>query len=618
MSGLSLDLEKENIDKLKELFPAAVEEGKIDFDMLRSLLGDEVDDSREKYQFTWNGKAKAIKLAQTPSSATLRPCNNEKKSKNWNNTENLYIEGDNLEVLKQLQKTYYGKIRMIYIDPPYNTGTDFVYHDNFEDSLKNYKEVTNQKSSKIESSGKIHTKWLNMIYPRLKIARDLLSEEGIIFISIDDNEYSNLKKICDEIFGEQHFVSNIVWQSTIGSNTGENTIITVTENILCYSKTNNPIINKEKFINDGKMTYKDEYFERRGYYALYKLDSTRQASHYSDALNYPIECPDGTIQYPGGETFKQDGWNYLWSKNKVEWGLNNGYIVFKKNGEKWTIYNKRYELVDNNDNFINRGTLFKNLILSSFCTTSTGSKDVSSLFGEKTPFDYPKPVKLLKKLCELGTNANDIVLDFFSGSATTADAIMQLNQTDGGKRKFILIQVPEIVPNDSQAKRLGYATIADVGEERIRRAGKRIKEEHPEANIDAGFRVFKLDSSNMQNTYYNPAEVMQSLLDQTIDNIKPDRTAEDLLFQVMLELGIELSADIQEKNIRNKKVYVVNGNDIIACFDDNISNEAITEIAKQNPLYAVFKDKSFATDSVGINNEQIFKTYSPATIIKVI
>lgn len=656
----SMDKVQGNIEKIKELFPNTVTEvlrdGKpmlaVDFDVLKQELADTLIDERElRYQFTWPDKQKSVLLANTPINKTLRPCKEE--SVDFDNTQNLYIEGDNLEVLKLLQETYLGKIKMIYIDPPYNTGNDFVYNDDFsQDSDKytqnsgQFDEQGNRLVQNTESNGRFHTDWLNMIYPRLRLAKDLLSDDGVIFISIDDNEVDNLKKVCNEIFGESNFIANIVWQSTVGSNTGENVIITVTENILCYAKSSEKTINKEKFVNDGKMRLQDEYFAMRGYYALDKLDSMRQASHYSEALNYAIECPDGTLRYPGGKNYKQDKWNYLWSKSKVEWGIKSGFIVFKQVGNEWAIYNKRYELVDNSNNKTDRGSLFKNLVLSSYCTTATGSKDIQSVFDNNAPFDYPKPIKLISKFCELGCNRDSIVLDFFSGSATTAHAVMQLNAEDSGNRKFIMVQLPEVCDEKSEAYKAGYKNICEIGKERIRRAGKKIKEELGLRNegLDTGFRVLKLDSSNMKDVYYKPEQYTQSLLSAFEDNIKEDRSPLDLLFQVMLELGKPLSAKIEQKELglRNQeletiapnsstapnpypltpnpsyKIFIVDDNDLIACFDNNITDEVVKAIAQLKPLYAVFRDSSLSNDSTAVNFDQIFATYSPNTTRKVL
>lgn len=626
-----------NLEKLSRAFPEVItetmgEDGKIkrvaDFEKLKMLLGDSAAERpQEFYEFTWPGKNEAIFEAAKATTKTLRPCPEE--SKNWDTTQNLYIEGDNLEALKILQESYLGKVKMIYIDPPYNTGKDFVYRDNFQKSAEEGKadetvrdeETDNNLFQNTESNGRFHSDWCSMIYPRLKLARDLLRDDGVIFISIDDNEVHNLRKICDEIFGESNFVANIVWQSTIGSNTGENTITTVTENILCYSRTKNKTINKEKFVNDGKMRFSDSHFETRGHYALDKLDSIRQSSHYSDALNYPITCPDGRIRYPGGEDTKQNGWNYLWSKNKVDWGIKNDFIVFKKDGDDWNIYNKRYEFVDNKGDPIERGNIFKNLVLSSFCTTSTGAKEIDDL--DLKLFDYPKSVKLLHKLLSIGTQKNSLILDFFSGSATTAHACMQLNAEDGGNRKFIMVQLPEVCAPDSEAAKAGYKNICEIGKERIRRAGEKIKAEHATTapNLDIGFRVLKIDESIMKDVFYSPNETSQDLLSTLESNIKEDRTDLDLLFACLVDWGVELSMPLKTESIDGVEIHTMSDGDtpaLIACFAQNIPEAIVRKIAARHPLRAVFRDSSFADSPAKINLTEIFKTFSPETEIRIL
>lgn len=375
----------------------------------------------KKYGLVWEEKKEKIKEDLKLKIPYLEELNErEIKLSDANSPQHLLIEGDNYEALKLLQTTHRGKVGVIYIDPPYNTGKEFVYNDKLVDKEDGYR----------------HSKWLSFMHKRLILAKELLSEDGVIFISIDDNEFAQLKLLCDEIFGENNFASNIIWQSTAGSNTGDN-IITITEHILVYQKSQKANFKRLKFVNDGKMKLKDEFFEKRGKYALDKLDSRRQNSHYSDALNYQIKCPDGTLLFPGGSEEKQEGWNWLWSKTKVEWGILNGFIVFKQSKSgKWTIYNKRYEFVDNKDQPIERGTVFKNLILSSFATTSTGSKELKEIFNE-TKFDYPKPTKLIKQLIEIVAN-DSLILDFFAGSGTTGHAVLELNKEDGGNRQFIL------------------------------------------------------------------------------------------------------------------------------------------------------------------------------------
>lgn len=513
-------------------------------------------------------------------------------------------------------------------DPPYNTGNDFIYEDDFSQGADEYlgnsgqfDEEGNRLVQNTESNGRFHTDWLNMMYSRLRLAKDLLAENGVIFISIDDCEIENLKKMADEIFGSSNFVANMVWQSTAGSNTGTD-IVTVTENILVYTK------NRSEFTFDGMIAdeqsyrYSDEFESTRGKYSLDKLDRRRVGAHYSKALNYPIEMPDGTLRYPGGFTECSDeGWNYLWSKTKVQWGLENGFIEFKNANGVWSVYNKRYSKIDNEGNPIMRTIPFRNLITSDQCNTAQGTAEMRSLFGVRT-FDFPKPSGLIKHLMmtTVRNYPDALILDFFSGSATTAHAVMQLNVEDSGHRKFIMVQLPEQTDAKSEAYKAGYKTICEIGEERIRRAGKKIKEENPltTADLDIGFRVFKVDSSNMEDVYYRPADYNQGQMELFADNIKPDRTPEDLLFQVMLDLGILLSSDIQETEIAGKKVFSVADGYLIACFDAEVTEETVKAIAQKQPVYAVFRDSSMASDSVATNFEQIFETYSPRTQRKVL
>lgn len=636
-------ISQENIEKIRGLFPNAVTEiikdGKVelavDFDVLKQELSDSlIEMGQERYQMTWPDKKKSVLLANSAISATLRPCREE--SVDFDTTQNLYIEGDNLDVLKLLRETYLGKVKMIYIDPPYNTGNDFVYEDDFAQSADDYKgnsgqydEQGNRLVKNLDSNGRFHTDWLNMIYPRLKIARDLLSDDGVIFISIDDNEQANLKKICDEVFGESNFIAQCV-RRTI--NSGKHDTVTIApfhEYVLIYGKNiaNIVLLKKPKGDEERDRLYKekDEYLAERGRYYITQLN--KNSLQYSDALNYPIVGPDGVDIWPGNG-FDDKVWIWRWSKNKVAWGIKNGYIVFKKSGDKYKVYTKSYEYRDKDGNPINRDNPYSTLeFIAKEYANFNATPELEKLFDGKKYFDFPKSIVFLYELIKLSNlKDNDIVLDFFSGSATTAHAVMQLNAEDGGNRKFIMVQLPEKCDEKSEAFKAGFKNICEIGKERIRRAGKKILDEQKDktdlinkpAPLDIGFRVLKLDSSNMQDVFYNPAAMTQDLLSTTIDNVKPDRTPMDLLFQIMLELGVQLSAKIEEKETCGKKYYVVNENEIIACFDDNLNNDVITEIAKLQPLYAVFKDKSFATDSVGINNEQLFKTYSPTTEVKLI
>lgn len=542
-------------------------------------------------------------------------------SVDFDTTQNLYIEGDNLKVLKLLRETYLGKVKMIYIDPPYNTGNDFVYEDDFTiksdewgERSGDYDEEGNRLVKNVESNGRFHTDWLNMIYPRLRLARDLLTDDGVIFISIDDTELYNLKKVSDEVFGRKNFICNFIRKNKAGSGHDSANIAVEFDYVLCYvkdfqfCKINQEIVDVQ---NDEKYKYEDEYVGRRGKYYLRDLD---YRGSYSEGLDYPIESPDGTVIYSGGKLGRPNTWR--WSKQKFEWGKENGFIVFQKRDEQWKVYIKQYQFVDNNDENYVRTIPYRALIDFS---NGLGSTECLELLGNNV-FSYPKPSALVKYFLNIASDKYSIILDFFSGSATTAHAVMQLNAEDGGHRKFIMVQLPEPCDEKSEAYKAGYKNICEIGKERIRRAGKKIKEENglTAQNLDIGFRVLKLDSSNMQDVYYNPHKLTQTLLETTIDNIKPDRTPLDLLFQVMLELGVPLSAKIEEKQVGGKTYYAVNGNDFIACFDNDIDEDVITAIAKEQPLYAAFKDKSFATDSVAINNEQLFKTYSPITKIKVV
>ena len=627
------DLAEENYKKLAALFPDAVtetidDEGKvvraIDKDVLMQEINAQVvDDGQERYQFTWPDKRKAVVLANQPIAKTLRF--EQEKSVGRDGTpggtdsENIYIEGDNLDALKLLQETYLGKVKMIYIDPPYNTGNDFIYEDDFSQKADDYADnsgQTDEEGNRLvqnsESNGRFHTDWLNMIYPRLRLAKDLLSEDGVIFISIDDNEQENLKKICDEIFGQNNFVCDFVRKNKAGSGHDSCSIAIEFDYILCYTKNMSTILLNQEPIdieNDPKYKLSDKYVKTRGKYYLRDLD---YRGSYSETGDYPITTPDGTIIYSGGQFGRPNTWR--WSKTKFLWGLKNDFIVFKKNSDNdWKVYIKQYQYVDNNGNSYIRTIPYRALI---DFNNGLGSIECGELLGSNV-FSYPKPSELIKHLLKIGSQKDSIILDFFSGSATTAHAVMKLNAEDGGNRKFILVQLPEKTAEKSEAYKAGYNTICDIGEERIRRAGKKIKEETG-ADIDYGFRCFKVDSSNMKDVYYSPAELGQIEMDQLTDNIKEDRTPEDLLIQVMLDLGILLSSKVEQTEIAGKKVFSVADGYLIACFDKNVTNEVVTAIAKRHPFYAVFRDSSMADDSVAANFEQIFETYSPQTVRKVL
>ena len=627
----------ENFAALAKLFPNAVTETidpatgevvrAIDKDVLMQEINTHVVEGKEeRYQFTWPDKKKAVLAANSPISATLRPCREE--SVDFDTTENLYIEGDNLDVLKLLQETYLGRVKMIYIDPPYNTGNDFVYNDDFAESAEDYldrsgqyDEDGNRLVQNTESNGRFHTDWLNMIYPRLKLAKSLLSEDGVIFISIDDNEVDNLRKICDELFGANNFVANCVRRTINSGKHDASTIAPFHEYVLIYSKNMNllSLARKPKDEAERDRLYKesDEYVSERGRFYITQLN--KNSLQYSDALNYPITGPDGIDIWPG-EGFEDKVWIWRWSKSKVQWGIENGYIVFKKSGDKYKVYTKSYEYRDKDGKPIDRNNPYSSLeFIGKEYANFNATPELEKLFYGKKYFDFPKSMVFLKELVKLAKLSNDdIILDFFSGSATTAHAVMQLNAEDGGHRKFIMVQLPEPCDEKSEAYKAGYKNICEIGKERIRRAAKKIAEEHPEAQFDGGFRVLKLDTSNMQEVYYTPAEFTQATLDGVADNIKPDRTPMDLLFQVMLDLGVLLSSKIEENTICGKTVFNVEDNYLIACFDENITDEVITAIAKQNPYYFVMRDSSMANDSVATNFEQIFATYSPDTVRRVL
>lgn len=632
---MSMDNVQMNVEKIQKLFPNAVTEvlrdGKptlaIDFDVLKQELSAElIDDKEERYQMTWPDKKKSVLLANTPISATLRPCKEE--SVDFDNTQNLYIEGDNLDVLKLLQETYLGKIKMIYIDPPYNTGNDFVYNDDFRVESEEWNEMSgdydeqgNRLVQNTESNGRFHTDWLNMIYPRLKVAKDLLADDGVIFISIDDHEVDNLKKICDEIFGESNFVANLVWQKKTGAADAVN-IATITENIIVYAKELQSLQLRKntEAHDDNRYKYKDEYFIERGPFYYDNLD--RGTLGYHETLDYGIETPDGTLAFPNGRTKQfNDGWRWKWGKEKMAWGLKNGFIELQKATNKpcgWGVYYKIYLNVDNEGKIIERSSPYKNFIQNILNTHA--ANEAKRIMGSATLFSNPKPMELLKFMVSLVNDKKATVMDFFSGSATTAHAVMQLNAEDGGSRKFIMVQLPEKCDEKSEAFKAGYGNICEIGKERIRRAGKKIKEENPltTQDLDIGFRVLKLDSSNMKDVYYKPSDYSQGFLGQLEDNIKADRTPLDLLFQVMLDLGKPLSAKIEEKDIAGKHVFVVDDNDLVACFDSNVTEDVVKTIAQLKPLYAVFRDRGLSSDSVGANFDQIFATYSPNTTRKVL
>lgn len=645
----SLDVTSSNINKIAQLFPQCVTEYKdkdgktvlgIDFEKLRDeLSADVIDEGEERYLFTWPDKKTHAHLANTSTTKTLRPCREE--SVNFDHTQNLYIEGDNLDVLKVIRETYLGKVKMIYIDPPYNTGNDFVYNDDFSQDADEYQENSGQLDEEgnrlvqnTESNGRFHTDWLNMIYPRLKVAKDLLSDDSVIFISIDDNELANLKKVCDEIFGSMNYVNTFAWVNNLtGRQISGKGAAKTWESILVYAKNianistfsiNIPFAKKNmpsSYIGLNKDIRTDKYGSFAVGDTLYNHnrkfnEETRPNLVFSIFYNPNTqEIKSGEIgeslagfieilpHSNGDGVHKYHAWR--WSRQKVDTESYN-LIVLPTNKNGYEIYTRIREF---------ETTTLKDVITN----ISNGDSEVQKLFDNHKYFDYPKSVALMLSLISF-TNKSALILDFFSGSATTAHAVMQLNAEDGGNRKFIMVQLPEKTDEKSEAYKAGYKNICEIGKERIHRAGKKIKEGNADKEgidkLDIGFRVLKLDSSNMQDVYYTPKEFTER--DLFADNVKPDRTAEDLLFQVMLDLGVELSATIDQRTIDGKHVFFVNDNYLVACFDENIAESTITEIAKMKPYYFVMRDSSLASDNVADNFDQLFETYSKDTIRKIL
>ncbi|WP_340619985.1 site-specific DNA-methyltransferase [Xenorhabdus siamensis] len=607
----SADITQKNIDQLKLLFPEIFSEGKIDFDALKTVLGEVVDDSAERFNFTWKGKTRARQITQTPSTGTLRPCKEE--SVNWDTTENLFIEGDNLEVLKILQKSYHKKVKMIYIDPPYNTGKDFVYKDNFQDNIRNYLSITGQVdsdghklSTNSETSGRYHSDWLNMIYPRLKLARNLLREDGNIFISIDDAEIHNLRQICNEVFGEENFIAEMVWQSKSGGSHDERNIVRENEYIIVFAKNKNSVRFGRYEIKNSNYKLQDEFVSERGKYLLNKLDRSMKPSHYSEALNYPIVAPDGSQIWPGGKNKKSPDWNWRWSKKKYHWGIESKFLEIKKgtNGE-WAVYSKQYEKVDHNNNVVERNYPYRSVITSSICNTTQGNQDIIKVFGANV-FDYTKPVALMEHLIKAsGTKDNDIVLDVFSGSATAFCAINNLNEKFGTNIHFIGVQLPEITPEKSVARKNGYKRISDVSKARMKLT---------EPNQKYGFKVFKLDETNICSWDVN-FDNLEPALKLALKSIKDDRSVEDIFYEILLKYGIELTTRVEETAVEGKKIFVVGTGALIVCLDDDITEQVVEGIAKLkeklNPesTQIVFKDQSFADSVVKTNAIQILKQY---------
>lgn len=604
------DMVEKNIEKLAELFPNCVteargEDGKlkkaVNFEMLQQILSTEFppEGAQERYEFTWVGKRAAIVEANKPIRKTLRPCKAE--SKNWDTTENLYIEGDNLEVLKLLQESYLGKVKMIYIDPPYNTGNDFIYRDDFKQTEEEYNQQSgvfdeneNRLFKNTETNGRFHSDWCSMMYSRLMLAKNFLSDNGVIFISIDDNEQDNLKKICNGIFGESNFIAQCVRKRRDSQANLSKNISPVHEYILIYSKRFGNILNKIEAQIDLK-DFKNPDNDPRGPYVT--MPCTNKGGS-----KYTIISPTGKA-ITDEWRFKIETYNELYNDNR---------IVFPKNGEG----KPRYKLFFSEKS---KNGVLANTWIDNLNSNQEASREIKELLTNNI-FDTPKPVGLLKFCINLASNSNDIIIDFFSGSATTAHAVMQLNAEDGGHRKFIMVQLPEVCDENSEAFKAGYKNICEIGKERIRRAGEKIKADNPltTQDLDIGFRVFKVDSSNMNDVYYSAGEYMQDMLAGLEDNIKPDRTDLDLLFGCLLDWGLPISLPYTSEQIENCTVHTYNDGDLIACFDENVPESVIKEIAKRKPLRAVFRDAGFGSSPEKINVAEIFKMLAPDTDVKVI
>ena len=579
--------------------------------MRQLLSSDIVEGNEERYQFTWPDKRKAILAANAPINATLRPC--PKESVNFDTTQNLYIEGDNLDVLKCLKETYLHKVKMIYIDPPYNTGNDFVYNDDLAESAAEYlansgqfDEQGNRLVTNTESNGRFHTDWLNMIYPRLKVARDLLTEDGVIFISIDDNEAKNLKNITDEVFGERNFLAQVIWERAYSPINLMKHFSPSHDYILCYAKNIDfAVCHGIGRSDEANGRYSNPDNDPRG---VWKASDLSVGPAVQENI-YPITTPSGRVVEPPA------GRSWSLSRKAFRERLEDNRIWFGPNGDNVPAM-KRF-LSELRKTGITPMTIWK---YTEVDHSQGATQKLAQLFNGKKYFDYPKPVSLIERCLQLYSDKDSLILDFFSGSATTAHAVMRLNAEDGGNRKFIMVQLPELTDEKSEAYKAGYKNICEIGKERIRRAGAKIKTDSPltTQHLDTGFRVLKLDSSNMKDVFYSPKETSQLEMFTLVDNVKDDRTSEDLLFQVMLELGATLDSKIEESEVDGKTIFNVSDGYLVACFDQEVSDDVVKAIAKMQPTYAVLRDTSMADDATATNFEQIFKTYAPNTTTKIL
>ena len=620
----SPDMVAENIDRIAALFPNCITEmldeehstpekkvykRAVNFELLKQMLSPDVVDGDEAYEFTWVGKKAAIVEANKPIRKTLRPCVAE--SKDWDTTENLYIEGDNLEVLKLLQESYLGKVKMIYIDPPYNTGNDFIYADDFmrsqeeeNEQMGMYDEDENRLFKNTDTNGRFHSDWCSMIYSRLMLARSLLTDTGLIFVSIDDCELTNMRRICDEVFGETNFVDTIIWKKRYGGGAKEKWLVSLQEYVLVYCK--NAALLGELYVpltKDSIERYyqkKDENYATRGGYRTHPLEATKSMDARAN-LVYPIPAPDGSEIWPKRQ--------WLWSKDRVYEALSKGELeIYQGNDGSWQVATKQYlRDADGTERLGKMFSIIENIY------TQHGTNEMISLMGNAKIFPFPKPSSFVKQLLSLALDKNSIVLDFFSGSATTAHAVMQLNAEDGGHRKFIMVQLPEKCDESSEAYKAGSKNICEIGKERIRRAGEKIRSESPMTtqDLDIGFRVLKLDDTNMKDVYYAPDDYDQGMLAGLESNIKDDRTDLDLLFGCLIDWGLSLSLPYKSEQIDGCTVHTYNNGDLIACFEANIPESVVKEIAKRKPLRAVFCDSGFASSPEKINVFEIFKLYMP-------
>ena len=620
----SPDLTAQNIDRIAALFPNCITEmldeehstpekkvykRAVNFELLKQMLSPDVVDADEAYEFTWVGKKAAIVEANKPIRKTLRPCVEE--SKDWDTTENLYIEGDNLEVLKLLQESYLGKVKMVYIDPPYNTGNDFIYADDFmrsqeeeNEQMGMYDEDENRLFKNTDTNGRFHSDWCSMIYSRLMLARGLLADTGLIFVSIDDCELTNMRRICDEVFGETNFIDTIIWKKRYGGGAKEKWLVSLQEYVLVYCK--NAALLGELYVpltKDSIERYyqkKDENYATRGGYRTHPLEATKSMDARAN-LVYPIPAPDGSEIWPKRQ--------WLWSKDRAYEALVKGELeIYQGNDGSWQVATKQYlRDADGTERLGKMFSIIENIY------TQHGTNEMISLMGNAKIFPFPKPTSFVKQLLPLASDKDSIVLDFFSGSATTAHAVMQLNAEDGGHRKFIMVQLPEPCDEASEAYKAGYKNICEIGKERIRRAGDKIKSESPMTtqDLDIGFRVLKLDDTNMKDVYYAPDDYDQGMLAGLESNIKDDRTDLDLLFGCLIDWGLPLSLPYKSEQIDGCTVHTYNDGDLIACFDANIPESVVKEIAQRRPLRAVFRDSGFASSPEKINVFEIFKLYMP-------